>query len=160
MAALKGMKNTAIIFTMPNADMESLGLFRMIQKFVRHHPKARAFRSLGRQVYLSCLRHADVVVGNSSSGILEAPSFRLPSVNVGDRQRGRIQAASTINCEPIRGKITAALKRAVSPAFLHAISSVKNPYDRGGSAKKILEALLRQKKLISLQKKFYDLRQS
>jgi len=157
LAALKKMKDTLIIFTMPNADMESWGLCRLIQKFVRRHPQARAFRSLGQQTYFSCLRHFDVVVGNSSSGILEAPSFRIPSVNVGDRQRGRIQARSTITCEPRRGKILAALRRAISPAFRRSISSVKNPYDQGGAAPKILQALLRQKKKIPLQKNFYDL---
>jgi len=157
LAALHRMKDTAIIFTMPNADMESVGLFRMIRKFVRAHPQAKAYRSLGRVAYLSCLRHAHAVVGNSSSGILEAPSFRRPTVNVGDRQKGRIQAPSIINCSPRRGKIFAALERATSGAFLKKISGVKNPYDRGGAAGKIMKVVLRQNKKIPLKKRFYDL---
>lgn len=158
LAALGKQKDTTLIFTMPNADMESLGLFRMVQRFVRRKPQAHAFRSLGRLNYLSCLKHVDVVVGNSSSGILEAPSLRCATVNIGNRQEGRIRASSVIDCEPRCGEIARAIQKASSPSFRRKVSSIKNPYDQGGAAFKIIKILAKKNITLSLNKKFYDLK--
>ena len=157
LAALGKQKDTTLIFTMPNADMESLVLFRMVQRFVRGKPRAYAFRSLGRQNYLSCLNYVDVVVGNSSSGILEAPSLRCPTVNIGNRQQGRLRASSVIDCEPRRGEIARAIRNASSLNFRIKVGSAKNPYDQGGAACKIIKILAKKNTTLSLNKKFHDL---
>ncbi len=96
LAALKMLKDTHLIFTMPNADTDSCVLFEMIDQFVTKHPNARSYISLGQLNYLSAIRHVDGVVGNSSSGLLEAPSFAKGTINIGDRQRGRLKADSVI----------------------------------------------------------------
>ena len=102
LVALEDRSDTKIIFTMPNADTESRELFQMIETFVKkHHGRAKSFTSLGHLRYLSCLKYMDGVVGNSSSGILEAPSFKIGTINIGNRQGGRVQAKSIINCKLI-----------------------------------------------------------
>jgi GDP/UDP-N,N'-diacetylbacillosamine 2-epimerase (hydrolysing) len=95
--ALSTLGNTALIFTMPNADTGSRLLFEQILAFCAKHPNARTFKSLGQVGYLSCVRHVDGVVGNSSSGIIEVPSFKKGTINIGDRQRGRLRAGSIID---------------------------------------------------------------
>lgn len=158
LSALAQLRDSTLIFTLPNADMESLTLSRMVQDFARRHPNARAFPSLGQLAYLSCLRHVQAVVGNSSSGLLEAPSFRCPTVNIGDRQRGRIRATTVIDCEPRSADILRALRKAFSPAFRLHLAKAKNPYDRGGAAEKILRVLAHSQWDFLLRKKFYMLR--
>ena len=101
LTALKLQERTKLILTMPNADTEGRVLFGMIEEFVRQNPeRAKAFTSLGQLRYLSCLQHVDAVIGNSSSGLAEAPSFRIGTVNIGDRQQGRLKAESVIDCNP------------------------------------------------------------
>ena len=92
--------DTGIIFTGSNADAEGRQLNQMIKKFVETHPNAVYYQSLGQLLYLSVVSQVDMVVGNSSSGIYEVPSFKKPTVNIGDRQKGRLQAESVINCPP------------------------------------------------------------
>ena len=157
LAALHGLHDTNLIFTMPNADTGGRELARMTDEFVAAHPNARAYASLGQQRYFSCMRVFDGVVGNSSSGLAEAPSFRIGTINIGDRQKGRLRAGSVIDCEPRREAITQAIHALHEPAFRQALASVSNPYGDGGASGRIVE-VLRQHPLEQLLKKsFHDL---
>jgi GDP/UDP-N,N'-diacetylbacillosamine 2-epimerase (hydrolysing) len=157
LAALGALEDTHLIFTMPNADAEGRTLFGMIEAFVAGHPRARAYTSLGQVRYLSCIRHVDAVVGNSSSGVAEAPSFRKATVNIGDRQRGRLKAESVVDCEPDRRSIGAALRRVYTPEFQAKLGTVRSPYGEGGASEKIVR-VLREHPLDDLLKKtFHDL---
>lgn len=157
LSALGDLKNTNIIFTMPNADTDSRILFRLIEDFVEKHPHSRAFTSLGQLRYLSCIHHVDGIVGNSSSGLSEAPSFRKGTINIGDRQRGRIKADSVIDCEPNRQSILGTLEKLYSSDFQKSLKTVVNPYGIGGASEAIVKIL----EVISLnnilKKEFYDL---
>ena len=156
LAALAELKDTQLIFTMPNADTDGRTLIKMVQQFVAQHPNARAYTSLGQLRYLSCIAQVDGVVGNSSSGLAEVPSFKKGTINIGDRQRGRLQAASVINCEPIRQSIEGALKRLYSADFQVTLNQALNPYGEGGASEKII-ASIKSAALEHIQKKrFYD----
>lgn len=158
-AALETMPDTHVIFTMPNADTGGRELMKMIESFVGRRSNAHAYTSLGHLVYLSCLPHVDAVVGNSSSGLTEAPSFGKGTVNIGDRQRGRLKAESVIDCVPERDAIASAISRVCSTDFQATLRAVRNPYGDGGAAEKIV-TVLRDYPLDSILKKtFYDLAQ-
>jgi GDP/UDP-N,N'-diacetylbacillosamine 2-epimerase (hydrolysing) len=157
LAALAELQDTQLIFTMPNADTDSRILIRMLEQFVAQHANAHVFTSLGQLRYLSCIAQVDGVVGNSSSGLAEVPSFRKGTINVGDRQRGRLQATSVINCEPVRSDISTALDRLYSADFQASLREVLNPYGEGGASEKVVDAL-RRLVLDGISKKvFYDL---
>lgn len=155
--ALGTLEDTHLIFTKPNADTGGRVLFDMIEQFVADHPNARAYTSLGQLRYLSCIRHVDGVVGNSSSGLTEVPSFGKGTINIGDRQRGRLKAESVIDCNPERQSITAALQRLYSPAFLVMLKTVRNPYGEGGASEKIVQVLQDYPLETILKKSFHDL---
>lgn len=157
LAALETLEDTQLIFTMPNADTDGRALIKMIEQFVSQHPNARAYTSLGQLRYLSCIAQVDGVIGNSSSGLTEVPSFKKGTINVGDRQRGRLHAESVINCEPTRKSIDAALKKLYSTAFQMKLSQVQNPYGDGGASQKIVQLLQAHPLNDSLKKSFYDL---
>jgi GDP/UDP-N,N'-diacetylbacillosamine 2-epimerase (hydrolysing) len=157
LAALDELEETQLIFTMPNADSDSRVLCDMIGEYVASHTNAHAFTSLGQLRYLSCLRHVDGVVGNSSSGLIEAPSFGKGTINIGDRQRGRLRAKSVIDCEPDRQSITAALQQLYSAAFQKMLKTVCNPYGDGGASEKIIRRLYDYPLESILKKSFYDL---
>ena len=156
LAALAELKDTQLIFTMPNADTDGRTLIKMVQQFVAQHPNARAYTSLGQLRYLSCIAQVDGVVGNSSSGLAEVPSFKKGTINIGDRQRGRLQAASVINCEPIRQSIEGALKRLYLEDFQVSLSQVLNPYGEGGASEKIIASIKSAPLEDVLKKRFYD----
>lgn len=158
LAALDGLEDTHLIFTMPNADTGGRVLFEMIRQFVSTHANARAYISLGQQRYLSCIQHVDGVVGNSSSGLAEVPSFHKGTVNIGDRQRGRLKADSVIDCMPKRAAISAALRQLYSPEFQAVLPTVKNHYGEGGAADKIVQALRDTPLDGILKKSFHDLK--
>lgn len=149
--------STHLIFTMPNADAGGRELSTMVDRFVAARPHARAFTSLGQFRYLSCMRHMDGVVGNSSSGVIEAPSFGIGTINIGDRQRGRLRAASVIDCAAQQDAIEAALKRLFSDDFRSGLGGVDNPYGNGGAAAAILDVLRRHPVEGLLKKSFYDI---
>jgi GDP/UDP-N,N'-diacetylbacillosamine 2-epimerase (hydrolysing) len=155
--ALEALKDVHLIFTMPNADTNGRLLIKMIQGFVDRHPNARAYSSMGQLRYLSCIAQVDGVVGNSSSGLTEAPTFQKGTINIGDRQRGRLQAASVINCEPTKASITNALKRLYSNDFQSNLSQVVNPYGVGGASKKVVDILKNYPINSIIKKTFYDL---
>ena len=157
LAALETLEDTHLIFTMPNADTDGRVLMDMVEQFVAEHANARAYTSLGQMRYLSCLRHVDGVVGNSSSGLAEAPSFRKGTINIGDRQRGRLKAASVIDCSPDRQSIGTALQRLYSPAFQATLDAVRNPYGEGGASEKVVHVLQDYPLESILKKSFHDL---
>jgi GDP/UDP-N,N'-diacetylbacillosamine 2-epimerase (hydrolysing) len=137
LAALDQLEDTHLIFTMPNADTDGRVLIRMVEEFCATRPNAKAFTSLGQLRYFSCIQHCDGVVGNSSSGLLEVPSFKKGTVNIGDRQKGRLRAASVIDCEPEKGVIVAALQRLREPQFYTELPAANNPYGDGSASKRI-----------------------
>ncbi|MGA0082516.1 MAG: UDP-N-acetylglucosamine 2-epimerase [Candidatus Nanopelagicales bacterium] len=155
--ALSELKDTKIIFTMPNSDAESKTIFQLIQDFVQHNPNAKCFYSLGQQKYFSTIMYVDAVVGNSSSGLLEVPSFKKPTVDIGDRQRGRIKAKSVISCEPKAEDIRRAIKELYSSNFQNTLQEVESPFGKGGASQKILTILESVPLEALLKKKFYNL---
>ena len=157
LAALQGLQDTGLIFTHPNADTGGRELITMLDAFVANHPNARAYSSLGQLRYLSCMAQCDGVVGNSSSGLLEAPTLKKGTINIGDRQRGRLQAASVINCRAHQEEIDLALKKLYSPHFQASLSELTNPYGDGGASARVVD-IIKTLKLNGLTKKtFYDL---
>ena len=157
LAALAELKDTQLIFTLPNADTDGRVLIKMIEQFVAKHLNAHAYTSLGQLGYLSCIAHVDGVVGNSSSGLLEVPSFNKGTINIGDRQRGRLQAVSVINSPPTRQSITAALIKLYSADFQAGLSKVRNPYGEGGASEKIVTTIKNYVIDNIAKKTFYDL---
>jgi GDP/UDP-N,N'-diacetylbacillosamine 2-epimerase (hydrolysing) len=154
---LDGLPDTNLIFTLPNADTDGRMLIPMIQDFVANRPYARAYPSLGQLRYLSCLQFVDGVVGNSSSGLLEAPSFKVGTINIGSRQQGRLKAESVIDCEAGREAISTALQRLFSEQFQRSLETVRNPYGEGGAAGKIVGILEDTPLDGLLRKSFHDL---
>jgi UDP-hydrolysing UDP-N-acetyl-D-glucosamine 2-epimerase len=142
LSALDGRKDAKIVFTYPNADAGGRAITAMIDRYIGENPdRAAAFASLGQRKYLSVLKYFDAVIGNSSSGMIEAPSFGIPTVNIGDRQKGRVRAPSVIDCEAGGDAITEAIEKAVSPDFRAAARQCVNPYERAGTAASIASAL-------------------
>jgi GDP/UDP-N,N'-diacetylbacillosamine 2-epimerase (hydrolysing) len=154
LCALEAQEDTHLIFTMPNADTGGRLAIEMIERFVAGHGNARAYVSLGEERYLSCIRHVDAVVGNSSSGLIEVPSFGKGTVNIGDRQRGRLKAQSVIDCVPERSAITAALQHLYSAGFQAQLSAARNPYGEPGASDKVV-AILRDYPLDGILKKVF-----
>lgn len=157
LAVLAKLEDTQLIFTVPNADTNGRALIKMVVQFASQHANAHVFTSLGQLRYLSCMAQVDGVVGNSSSGLGEAPSFKKGTVNIGDRQRGRLNATSVINCEPNQKSIADAINTLYSTTFQLGLSQVCNPYGEGGASEKVVNIL----KIINieniLKKAFYDL---
>jgi GDP/UDP-N,N'-diacetylbacillosamine 2-epimerase (hydrolysing) len=157
LAALDTLQDTHLIFTMPNADTEGRALSRQLEAYAAGRPKAKVYASLGQLRYLSAIAHVDAVVGNSSSGLAEVPSFRKATVNIGDRQKGRLKAKSVIDCAADRESIKAALAEAYSADFQAGLSRVLSPYGDGGASQKILQILENHDFSDSLKKTFHDL---
>jgi GDP/UDP-N,N'-diacetylbacillosamine 2-epimerase (hydrolysing) len=156
--ALAAQQDTNLIFTMPNADSDGRILFKMIENFVSKYPeKSKAFTSLGQLRYLSCLRYVDAVIGNSSSGLAEVPSFKIGTINIGDRQRGRLKASSVIDCDPDRESIQQAFERLYSPVFKEQLASTRSPYGEGGASESIVKILAEFPLEDLIKKKFYNL---
>lgn len=154
---LLSYRDTNLIFTMPNADNGSRSLMALVKEFCSENLNARVFNSLGQLRYLSCMQFVNAVVGNSSSGILEAPSFGIPTVNIGSRQDGRVKASSIIDCKPNNHEIAAAIDLALSKNFANNAKFVKNPYGDGGATKKIISVLESLNLSTSMNKVFFDL---
>jgi GDP/UDP-N,N'-diacetylbacillosamine 2-epimerase (hydrolysing) len=157
LAAVADLPDTTLILTMPNADTGSRVIKDMVQDFVRVHSNAYAFDSLGQLRYLSCLKHVDAVVGNSSSGLTEAPSFKKGTINIGDRQKGRLQAQTVINCQPTRASITSAINTLYSDDFQRKLTDARNPYGDGGASERIVNVLRSVDLRDITKKKFADL---
>jgi len=131
-----------IVITYPNADTAGRLIIERIEEFAGRHPRrCRLAKSLGERLYLSLLRHADLMIGNSSSGLIEAPSFGLPVVNVGSRQRGRLRGANVIDVEPSREDILRGIEAAQALPFRVRARAAANPYGDGHAAPRIVEIL-------------------
>ncbi|MBQ9274397.1 MAG: UDP-N-acetylglucosamine 2-epimerase (hydrolyzing) [Succinivibrio sp.] len=155
--ALNHFPDLHFVITRSNADRGGALINRLLDEEVKGHDHLHLFSSLGVRRYLSLMRLAEVVVGNSSSGIAETPAFQVPTVNIGDRQRGRLQAGNIINCSPDTASITAALRKALSREFLQVCLKVKNPYGDGHAAERIAAKIVETVNgRISLKKKFYN----
>lgn len=155
--ALSELKNTKFIFTKPNADTEGRIIIKMIDEYIfKNSHKAISFISLGQLRYLSAMQFVDGVVGNSSSGLVEAPTFKIGTINIGDRQKGRIKADSVIDCEPTKESIRAAIRKLYSKEFQNKLKNVKNPYGEGGAAEKIRKIIKEADISNILKKEFYD----
>jgi len=157
LSALNILKDTTIIFTSPGLDLESQIIVKKIKKFIKKNNNAYYFSSLGQVNYFSILNRVDAVVGNSSSGILEMPTFKKATVNIGDRQSGRLKSSSIIDCKIKKKAITNALKKVYSKNFRNKLKYNKNVYGSFGASTKIVKIL----KIINLKnilfKKFYDI---
>jgi GDP/UDP-N,N'-diacetylbacillosamine 2-epimerase (hydrolysing) len=150
--------DTHLIFTKANADTNGRIINQMIDEYVLLHPeKSIAHTSLGQLRYLSAMQYIDGVIGNSSSGLIEAPSYKIGTINIGDRQRGRIMAKSVINCDPSIDGIQSALNKLYSPVFQKQLQKLENPYGNGGSSKKIVKIIRSFPLNGVLKKKFYDI---
>ena len=156
--ALDTADDTLLIFTKANADVGGRLINKMIDDFVASHTdKAISFKSLGQLRYLSALKYVDAVVGNSSSGIVEAPSFNVATINIGDRQKGRVRAQSTLDVEARKNEIEQALVIVYSKKFKELLKTVVNPYGQGDSSRKVVE-VLKTIELKNLKSKlFYDI---
>ena len=142
-----------IIITKPNADNEGRALINQIDNFVKRNKNSIARTSLGQLRYLSAVKHVDAVVGNSSSGLLEVPSLKTPTINIGDRQKGRLKAISVIDCKPDTESILEAIRTSEKLDCSDAI----NPYGDGYTADKVINSIKSIKDPLSLiKKKFYD----
>ena len=157
LAALSMLKDTHLIFTMPNADADGRTHSQMISHFVESDSNSCAFSSLGQLRYLSCVKHVDGVVGNSSSGIIEVPTLKKGTVNIGDRQHGRVKAASVIDCQPNRESIYQAIQSLYSDQFKRKLNKLENPYGVGGASQLVVKLLEELPLETNLKKIFYDL---
>lgn len=157
--AIEMYPDITFICTKANADMDGRIINERLQRCAETHKNVYLFNSLGVRRYLSTLSYAQFVIGNSSSGIMEVPSFRIPTINIGDRQKGRIQAKSVINCMPDKKSIVEAIEKALSDDFKRAVNEMQNPYGDGNSSDIIVNVtrdyLMNDK--FKTQKDFYDI---
>ena len=157
--AIDELEDTNIIFTKANSDTDGRVINQMIDEYVtKNSNKSIVFTSLGQLRYLSALQYVDAVVGNSSSGLAETPSFKIGTINIGDRQKGRIKASSVIDCEPNKDSILNSFEKLYSKEFQEILKTTINPYGDGYASKKIVEILKSVDLKNILKKSFYDLR--
>jgi GDP/UDP-N,N'-diacetylbacillosamine 2-epimerase (hydrolysing) len=156
--SLDKLENTNLFFTKSNADVGGSAINKMIDDFVIKSPKNRiSFKSMGYLRYLSALQFVDGVIGNSSSGLIEVPSFKIGTVNIGDRQLGRIKPISVIQCKPYSSDIERAIKILFSKNFRDSIETLKNPYYQPNTSTNILKAIKEYPINNVLKKKFYNI---
>ena len=153
--ALNHLEATKIIFTMPNSDNNSRVIIQKIENYVNNNnDKACCFTSLGQLRYLSALKHVTAVVGNSSSGVIEVPSFEIGTLDIGDRQKGRIKGESVVECLPTLESISDGLNEVLSSNY----KGIANPYDAGIDASKVIvDELIKAEPSSLIRKPFYDL---
>jgi GDP/UDP-N,N'-diacetylbacillosamine 2-epimerase (hydrolysing) len=156
--ALDELYETNIIFTKANSDTNGRVINQMIESYVLEKPNTVAFTSLGQLRYLSALQFVDVVVGNSSSGLIEVPSFKIGTINIGNRQKGRIRAKSVIDCKPEKNSIKEAFIRLYKLEFQNSLKHVKNPYGDAMTSKPVINILKNIDLSNILIKKFNDIK--
>ena len=155
--SLENLKDITLIITLPNSDLDNLKIISSLKSFSKKNPNVYLFKSLGQLNYFSLLSIVDGVIGNSSSGLLEVPYFKKGTINIGDRQKGRLKANSIIDCKPNSKSIIKAIKTLYSIEFQKELKNVKSPYGNKGASQKIME-IIKQINLTNLiQKKFYDI---
>jgi len=156
--SLDKLNDTKLIFTLANSDTNGRAINKMISSFVESHSSnSTSFKSMGFLNYLSSLQFVDAVVGNSSSGLLEAPTFKIGTINIGDRQSGRIKSGSIIDCNPNQKSITNAIETLYSIDFQNKLNTVDNPYGNGSATETIIDVLKNRSFPKSLKKTFYNL---
>jgi GDP/UDP-N,N'-diacetylbacillosamine 2-epimerase (hydrolysing) len=155
--ALDELDNTLLIFTKANSDTDGRIINQMIDEYVNSNShRSIAFTSLGQKRYLSALKFVDGVVGNSSSGLLEVPTFKIGTINIGDRQKGRLRASSVIDVIPDKEKILDAFETLYSKDFQNSLENTKNPYEDGGSSRKVKEKIKHSNLKDIIKKTFYN----
>ncbi len=157
--ALDAIQDLKIIFTRPNADTDGRSIIQLMDAYAAQNTKkVKVFSSLGQLKYLSALKYVNAVVGNSSSGIIEAPSFGVPTVNIGDRQAGRIKAESILDCNPETSQIVRTINKALSPEFSRLCKHVRNPYYKKDTVERIYRTLKKNiNGFIDIKKVFYSI---
>lgn len=159
LSVLDTLNETSIIFTKANSDTDGRVINQMIDEYVsKNTHKSVCFTSLGQLRYLSALKYVDAAVGNSSSGLIEVPSFQKGTINIGDRQKGRIKAESVIDCNPDEASIKTAFEELYSEEFQNKLQNIENPYGSGNASVKIIEELKKVKLDNILKKSFYDIK--
>ena len=158
LTSLNKINDTTLIFTMPGAEIENLEVIRSINRFIKKKKFSYFIKSLGQQNYFSLLKVVDGVIGNSSSGLLEVPSFKIPTVDIGERQKGRIASSSVINVDCDIKKIDAAIKKIYDLKYLKIVKKTINPYGKYGASNKIVNILKKVKLKNLVKKEFYDLK--
>ena len=157
--SIEELEDTNIIFTKANSDADGKIINQMIDKYIsKNSDKSIGVASLGQLNYLSALQYVDFVIGNSSSGLLEVPSFKIGTINIGDRQKGRIKADSVVDCLPNKKSIKKAIKIVYSKKFQKFLKDVKNPYGDECASKKIIKVLKSVKLENILKKTFFDIK--
>ena len=156
--ALKTLKNTCLIFTMPGAEVENKLIVGEIRKFVKNNNNGYYFRSLGQQNFFSILKIVDAMVGNSSSGLLEMPTFKKATLNLGDRQLGRVKSESVLDTNIKKNDIINSINKIYSKKFQIKIKNSSNPYGNGGASEKMIKVLKENKRKKFIMKKFYDIK--
>lgn len=157
-AALNERKDLRVIFTMPNSDTGGQFIVDAINDFVSNNrERAKSYKSLGVVRYLSVMKQVAAVVGNSSSGLMEVPSFGTPTLDIGDRQKGRMAADSVFHCNPDKESVLSGLETVLSSTFKEKAARTKNPYEKEGSAKAIFDVISTYPLLELNQKHFYNL---
>jgi len=158
LAALDQYPEAHIIFTRPNSEIGQREIVKLIDNYAeKNKNRVKVFTSLGQLKYLSAMKNSDIVIGNSSSGLIEAPALCKPTVNIGPRQRGRLEASSVITCEENRKSISASIKKALSVEFQKELEKISDPYGSGEVSNKIKDKLKNLNLDQILMKKFYDL---
>ena len=154
--ALEAFPDMAFLITKANADTGGQQINEIIDQYAERHENWMSFYSLGSRRYLSALRYCDMVIGNSSSGIVEAPCFHVPTVNIGSRQEGRLQAESILNCGPQKGEIISAMEHARSTEFRDIVRRGINPYGNGDTSSRIVAEIKKFLENTDFRKVFYD----
>ena len=158
LSVLEKYNDYDVIISFPNADAMGQRLVDMIESFVTDNAeRAHIFPSLGQLLYLSTVQHCVCVIGNSSSGLIEAPSLHVPTINIGDRQKGRIAPPSVISCGDCKEDIAQAIEQSLSKEHKEICANMTNPYGDGHAAEKIIEVIKSATYGDLLQKEFYDL---
>ncbi len=157
LSALSTFKDCNIFITYPNLDEGSEDIIKEIKKFKKINKNIKVFKTLGKERYLSILKHFDCLVGNSSSGITEAPYLGIPTINIGNRQKGRLKSKSVIDCEPNRIEIIKKIKITLNKKFKHKMKNQKTFYGSGNSSKKIVNIIKNINLKNILEKKFYNI---
>lgn len=159
LAALRLHSKHKFLITYPNSDTHGRALIPLLQEFERELPgRVLLSKSLGQLRYLSALKHCDLVIGNSSSGLIEVPTFKVPTINIGDRQKGRIAGDTVISCDGKRASIQNAINEALSDSFKEICRSSANPYGEGDSSNKILNIILNENLNDLVFKSFFDIK--
>lgn len=149
---------TSILFTLANADTLGKRFNEIIIDFVNQKSNCFYSFSLGQKLYYSCLNEFDIVIGNSSSGLGEAPSFKIPTINIGNRQMGRIKAGSIIDCKPDKESILSAFNLAFEESFQEKLKDVVNPYGTGGASEMVIDIISNIPLQGLTNKTFFDLK--